>query len=92
MTQHRPGAEELIERQSSVEDVAANEPARSLEIERTHDLPPQHTLLKSWSIAIHRRNHQVGHLLAVIVPGAAIGEDRLNMLAEQARHVLARRR
>src|SRR6187401_2844663 len=38
MTQHRPGAEQLIERQSAVEDVAADEPERALKIKRAHDL------------------------------------------------------
>jgi hypothetical protein len=51
------------------------------------DLPPQHALLEARGIAIHRRDHQVGHLLAMIIPGAAIGEDRLHVLAEQARHM-----
>jgi hypothetical protein len=37
MAQHRPGAEELIERQSAMEDVAADQPEPALEIKLTHD-------------------------------------------------------
>jgi hypothetical protein len=37
MARHRPGADELIERQSAMEDVAADQPEPAPEIKLTHD-------------------------------------------------------
>ncbi|MNW18448.1 hypothetical protein D3C71_2180210 [compost metagenome] len=40
----------------------------------------------------HRGDHQIGHRFAMVVPVAAVGQLWGHVLAEQAGHVLARRR
>src|SRR6266568_492858 len=89
MAEQRAGPEQLIERKRAVEDVAADEPEGLLQVEWAQRLTADDARLEARSVALHRVDHQVGHLLAMIAPGAAVGELRRDVLAEQARHMRA---
>src|SRR5262245_25358292 len=85
MAEHWPRPEELVKRQRAVEDIAADEPERLLEIERAQGLASDHARLEARRIALDRVDHQVGNLVAMRVPGAALRQRRRDVLAEQAR-------
>ena len=72
IAEHRPRPEQLVERERAVEDVAAGEPEGLLEVERAQRLAADHARLEARRIAIDRVDHQVGHLVAMVVPGAAV--------------------
>src|SRR5206468_10907757 len=84
MAEHRSRPEQLIERERAVEDVAADEAERLLEIERAQRLATNHARLEASRVALDRVDHQVGDLLAMRVPGAAVRQLRRDVLAEQA--------
>src|SRR5689334_11742144 len=92
ITDHRPRAEKLVERQRAVEDVAADQAEIALEIERALDLPPEHRGLEARREAVDGPDHDVGDFLAMIVPRSAVRQFRRNVLAEEARDVPAGRR
>ncbi len=75
-----------------MKDVAADQAEGAFEIERAHDLPRDHRTLEVRRIGIDRRDHQIGDLLAMIVPARAIGQFGRHMLAEEARDMAAFRR
>ena len=92
MAEHRPRAVELIEAELAVEDVAADERELSLHIERRKDHPSKYGRTEIRRIARHRVDHDIGDFFATIVPARSIGQLRRDMLAEQARDMLALRR
>ncbi len=61
-------------------------------IERAQGLATDHARLESRRIALDRFDHQVGYLLTMIVPRAAVRQLRSDMLAEQACNVRPARR
>jgi hypothetical protein len=63
-----------------------------LEVERRQNLTPDHTCPKAGRVTVDRRDHEIGDRLAMVVPGAPVGEFRGDMLAKKARDMLARRR
>src|SRR6185369_7066295 len=89
MAEHRPRREQLIERQRAMKDVAAEQAELPLQIERRQYLAADHACRKARRVFVHRRDHEVGDLIAVIVPGLSVRQFRRDMLAEQARDVLA---
>ena len=89
MAEHRAGREHLPEIERTVKNVAADEAEGALEIERRHDLPPEHRTLEVRRMAVDRRDHQVGDRLAMVVP-RSIRQFRRDVLAEQARDMLPR--
>src|SRR5271155_4522326 len=91
MPEHRPRREQLIERQRAVKNIAAEQAKLALQIERRQDLPPDHACRKTRRIFIHRRDHEIGYFIAMVVPGSAAGQLWRDMLAEQAGDMLARR-
>ncbi|CEG07277.1 hypothetical protein BN961_00664 [Afipia felis] len=74
-----------------MEDVAANQSELSLQVERGEDLAGDDAACEAGRIAVHGCDHQVGDLLAVIVPGFAIRQFRRDVLAEQACDMRVRR-
>ncbi len=60
-----------------------------LEIERGEHLPADHACRKARRVLVDGRDHEVGDLLAIIVPGFSVRQLRRDMLAEQARDMLA---
>ena len=64
----------------------------TLEIERAQDLAPEHRRLEIRRVSVHRFDHQVSDLFAAFVPAFAVRQLRRDVLAEQARNVLTRRR
>src|ERR1700733_10423805 len=92
VTEHRARAEQLIEAQRAVEDVPADQPEGALQVERTHDLASEHRRLEVGRVSVDGLDHEVGHRLAMRVPGLPVGERRRHVLTEQARDVASRRR
>src|ERR1700679_3231589 len=90
--EHGPRREHLVQAQGAVKDVAADQPEGALEIERAHDLPPEHRGLEIGRMTVDEIDHDIGYLLPMIVPGCPVGQLRRDVLAEQARHVLSRGR
>lgn len=72
-----------------MKDVSADESEGALEIQRTHNLAPQHGGLEIGRMGIDQIDHQVCHFFTMSVPGCIVGQHRGDMLAKQARHVLA---
>ena len=67
MTQNRPGAEQLIQRQPPVEDVAADQAEASFQIARPQRQPPDHRGLEARRVGLDRFDHQIGHRVAMRV-------------------------
>src|ERR1043166_5178921 len=80
MAEQRAGREQLPEIESAVENVAADEAESALEIERRENLPAEHRPGKIRRVTVDRRDHQVGDLIAMVVPRGAVrqlrGQDR----------------
>lgn len=64
----RPCRKQLVKRELSVKDVATCEPELALKIQRAQDLSANDTIGKSWRIAIDSRDHQIGDLVAGLIP------------------------
>src|SRR3954470_4174997 len=92
MPEHRARREHLSEIERTVEYVAADEPEGSLEIERRHDLPPQHRALEVRRVAVDGFDHEVSDDFAMVVPRLAVRQFGRDMLAEQAGNMLSFRR
>src|SRR4029079_4398139 len=82
ISDHRPRAEKLVERQRSVEDIAADQAEIAFEIERALDLPAEHRRLEARRETVDRRDHEVGDFLAVVVPGFSVRQLRRDVLTE----------
>src|SRR5215207_10364021 len=82
VAQHRACGEQLVERERAVKAVAPDEPEHALEIEWAQDLAAEHAGLEPRGITLDCLNHQIGHLLAALVPGSPIGEHGRDVLAE----------
>src|SRR4051794_21563712 len=89
---HRPRAEQLIEAHLAVEDVAADEPEAALEVEWRMDLPADDRLGETRRVRVDGGDDLVGRSLALVVPASACAEVVAEVLAEEARDVLAFRR
>src|SRR5262249_44064360 len=59
VAQHRPRPEQLVKRQCAMEDVAADEPERLLEVERAQRLAADDARLEARRVTIDRVDHQV---------------------------------
>src|SRR4029077_19539051 len=59
VAEHRARAEQLIEAQGAVRDVATDEPEGALQIERTHDLTAEYRRLEVGSVGVDRVDHQI---------------------------------
>ena len=92
VAEHRAGGEQLVERQRAVEDVAADEPEDAFEVERRERLAGDDAVLEAGGVALDGGDHEVGDLLAMIVPGPSLRKLRRDVLAEQARDMRALRR
>ena len=92
MTQHRPRGIELIERHVAVEDVATDQPELAFEVERRVDLAGDDARLEVGRMLRDGIDDMVGDLFAHIVPRPPVRQPRLELLAEQAGDMLARRR
>jgi hypothetical protein len=68
VAQHRPGGEQLIEGQGSVKDVAAEEAEVPFEVEGRKSLAADDAGPKPWRVAVDRVDHEVGYLIAPLVP------------------------
>ena len=68
VAEHRPGREQLVERQRAVEDIAAEQPEMALQIERRQRPAGRSRCGEARRVLVHRRDHQIGDLVAVIVP------------------------
>ena len=68
---HGPCAEQLVERQRAVEDVATNQAEGALQVHRRQHLPAQNGLRKSGRVLVYGRDHQVGHFITVVIPTAS---------------------
>src|SRR5688572_3643977 len=90
--EHRARREDLIQVQRAVEDVAADQAERSLEVERAVDLPSEHRGFEVRRVLVDRLDHQIRDGFAMRIPRLPIRQLRRDVLAEHARDVLARRR
>ena len=89
IAQHRAGAEQLVEAQLAVEDVAVQQAEAPLQVERREHLPAQHAGLEVGGVRRHRVDHHVGELVLGRVPAAPIRQLRRHVLHEQAGHMPA---
>src|ERR1035437_4645127 len=92
VTQHRPRRKQLVQAQGAMKNVAADQAKGTFQIERAHDLPTEHGSPEVRRMTIDEIDHDVGDLVAMVVPGRAVRQDWSDMLAEQAGHMLSRRR
>src|SRR5262249_39308559 len=65
--------EQLVERKRAMEDVAIQEAKLAFEVEGRHDLASNHAGSETWRIAVDRGDHQIGNLLAMVIPRSAFG-------------------
>ena len=86
---HRPRAEQLVEAHLAGEDVATDEAEAALEVERRMDLAAEQGLGEARRVGAHGGDDLVGGFLALLVPAPPRPEILAEMLAEQARHMLA---
>src|SRR5271155_2921128 len=59
VSEHRTRRKDLVQRQRSMKDVAAEQSELPLQIERGEDLPPDHAFSKTWCITVDGRDHEV---------------------------------
>src|SRR5713226_8672530 len=64
-----------------MKNIAAKEAELALQIERRQDLPPHDSRREAWRITIHRRDHEIGDLLAMVVPRSSVRQLRRDGLA-----------
>ena len=88
MAEHGAGREELVQAESPVENVPADQAKFPFQVLGRVDLAAQNQVPEARRPMIHRVDHQVGHLFAMIIPIPAIGQFWRDMLAEQAGDVL----
>src|SRR5216683_621275 len=69
VAEHRPRREQLVQRQRAMKNIAAEQAELALEIERRQNLPADHACREARRIFIHGRDHEIGDLLAMVVPG-----------------------
>src|SRR5687768_13876869 len=81
-TDHRPGAEQLVEPHLAVEDVAADQAEAALEVERRMNLPPKHRRGEARRVRVHRRDDRVRGFLFLVVPAPPRPQVEAKMLAE----------
>ncbi|ODS02716.1 hypothetical protein AUC71_13815 [Methyloceanibacter marginalis] len=74
-----------------MKDVAADEPELAFQIERAQGLSSHNAVGETGRVSVDRGNHQVGDLVAGLVPGAPVRQLGRHMLAEQTRHMGAGR-
>src|SRR5258706_4801521 len=91
MSQDRARAEELVQAELAVEDVAAHEAKFALEIEGRECALAEDRRAEVGREAAHLVDRRVGRALALLVPLAARGKRIAEVLAEEASHVLAGR-
>ncbi len=75
-----------------MENIAADQAEGALQVERAVDLTADHRRLEARRVFVERRDHEVRHFFTVVVPGAAVGQLRRDMLAEHRRDMHARGR
>jgi len=68
LAQDGTGAEQLIQRQPPVKDIAAHQTESPLEVQRRQRHPSQNARLEARCPAIDRVDHQIGDGLAMVVP------------------------
>src|SRR5258706_5488419 len=83
VAEHRPRREQLIERQRAMKNIAAEQAELTLQIERRENLPADDACRKTRRVTIHGRDHEIGDLVAMVVPRPALWQFRRDMLAEQ---------
>ena len=66
VAQHRARREKLVQRQSAMKDIAAQEAELPFEIEWREDLPADHAFRKAGRISLDGRDHEIGDFLAMI--------------------------
>src|SRR4051812_10488258 len=72
IAEHRSCPEQLIERERAMKDVAAGETEYPFEVERAQHLAAEHAGLETRRIAIDSVDHQIGHRIAMRIPGTAV--------------------
>src|SRR5437870_542856 len=81
-TNHRPGAEQLIEAHLAMKDVAADQPEPAFEVEWRVYLPAEHGLREARCVAVDGGDDRVRGLLALVVPAAPRTKVVTEVLAE----------
>src|SRR5260221_121027 len=71
IAEHRPGREQLVERERAVKDVPADEAELALEVERRKYLAREDARLEIRRVTVHRFDDGVGGGFALVVPAAA---------------------
>src|SRR5215472_15762984 len=80
---------ELVEGEGAVEDVAAQEAEVALEVEGGEDLAGEDALPEVRGVAVDGVDDRVGGGFLRVVPGLAIGQGRVEVLAEEAGDVFS---
>lgn len=82
MTKHGPGSEKLIQLQPTVHNIAPGKAKIPLQIERRQGLAPDDGGPKSRRKMVDGRDHEVGDVLAMVIPRRAIRQDRGDVLTK----------
>src|SRR6056297_249304 len=90
LAEQRTRAEQLVEAQRAMKDVAAQQAVLALEIQRREEAASENAGGEVRRMTVHRGDRQVGEGFPVAVP-AAVGRG-IDVLAEQAGDMLSRRR
>ena len=89
VAQHRPGGPQLVQTHVAMHDIASDQPELPVEPFGTENLSPQDGGAEAWRDGLDRIDYGIGCSILFIVPIAAIGEFGRELLAKQARHMLA---
>src|SRR5262245_52863642 len=92
VTQQRTRGPQLIETKSAMKDVAGRQSETLFEIERREREDAEDAAAEVGCVARDGVDDEVRGALPFFFPAAAIGERGCEVLAEQARHMRARRR
>ncbi len=68
MAEHRARREQLVQRQRAMKNIAAEQAELALQIERRQNLPPHDGCGEARRVLVHRRDHEIGDFIAMIVP------------------------
>src|SRR5713226_2542698 len=90
--QHRPRREKLVQSERAVKDVTAGQAELALEVERRQDPAGEDALLEIRGAAVDRLDDDIRSGFFDVVPAAAIGQNRVEVLAEKACDVFSLRR
>src|SRR5712664_4981186 len=89
IAEHRSCRKQLVERERPVKDIPAGQAEVAFEIEGRQDFAGEDALLEIRGVPVDCFDDHVCRGFPLIVPAAAAGQRRVEVLAEQTRDVLS---